>query len=58
MTFHSFHPGTLSVACDSCGAMVASTDRDKTLHGEWHEANEAKLHEVVVDLRSVEAKVA
>lgn len=43
MTYHSFHPGTLSVACDSCGCLVAGTDRDKVLHGDWHEKQAAQV---------------
>lgn len=49
-TFHSVHPGTMSVACDQCGCLVAGTDRDRTLHGEWHEAQVASVEEIV-DLR-------
>ena len=53
LTFHQVQSPT-ALACDRCGCLVPSGERERAAHTEWHRERE----EIVVDLRAVKTLVA
>ena len=56
ITFHQVQtsPTAPALACDTCGCLVPSGDRERAAHSEWHRERE----EIVVDLTQIKLAVA
>lgn len=46
------------VACDECGCAVSTSERDRTLHADWHDARDAVIRKQVIDLTMEHARRA
>lgn len=53
MTFHPISSATL-LACDKCGCIVGSDNRERDAHQHWHDERD----EIVVDLTVVRDRLS